>query len=92
MAFRLAQAPRCSCADATHPRSGYIYFAPTPFAELSNDYECPQCAAPKSRFAAYDAETGKVKGNMGGVPQIVNLVGAVGLVATLALVALGFSQ
>jgi hypothetical protein len=33
-----------------------------------------------------------VKGNMGGVPQIVNLVGAVGLVATLVLVGLGFSQ
>ena len=65
--------------------------APPP-SELAKDYECPQCAAPKSRFAGYDAETGKVKGTMGGVPQIVNIVGAVGLVATIALVALGFSQ
>jgi hypothetical protein len=46
-------------ADAFFPsyRSGYIYFAPTAFEELSSDYECPQCAAPKSRFAQYDAET-----------------------------------
>jgi hypothetical protein len=72
--------------------SGFIYFAPTAFGELSSEYECPQCAAPKSRFAEYDAETGKTKGTMGGVPQIVNVVGAVGLVATIALVVLGFSS
>ena len=61
-------------------------------AELDKDYECPQCAAPKSRFAGYDAETGKVQGKLGGVPQIVNIVGAIGLIGTIALVGLGLSS
>jgi hypothetical protein len=53
-------------------------------------YECPQCAAPKSRFAGYDAETGKTTGTGAvGVPQIVNLVGAAGLIGIIALVIVG---
>jgi len=72
--------------------AGFIYYLPTAFTELDKDYECPQCAAPKSRFAEYDAETGKTKGNMGAAPAIVNTVGAIGLVATIALVVLGLSQ
>ncbi|KAK9811911.1 hypothetical protein WJX72_012300 [[Myrmecia] bisecta] len=41
---------------------GYIYCQRAPFAELGIDWVCPQCSAPKKRFARYDAETGKVKG------------------------------
>jgi len=41
---------------------GYIYCAPAPFEALAADYRCPQCNAPRKRFARYDAETGKVKG------------------------------
>ena len=78
-------------ARATHIclDCGFIYFQAQPFEELPGSYECPQCAAPKSRFAAYDAETGKTKGGSVGAPQIVTTVGAIGLVGTLALVILG---
>ena len=39
---------------------GYIYANKVPFAELGTSYVCPQCNAPKKRFAKYDADTGKV--------------------------------
>ena len=39
---------------------GYVYAQKTPFEALSSNYVCPQCNAPKKRFAGYDAETGKV--------------------------------
>ena len=39
---------------------GWIYFQKTPFDELSEDFQCPQCSAYKKRFAPYDASTGKV--------------------------------
>ena len=39
---------------------GYIYSNKTPFEEVSSSYVCPQCNAPKKRFAGYDPETGKV--------------------------------
>jgi rubredoxin len=40
-------------ANATHIclDCGYIYYLPTDFDDQPKDYECPQCAAPKSRFA-----------------------------------------
>ena len=79
-------------ARATHVclDCGFIYYQPTPFAELAT-YECPQCASPKSRFAGYDPETGKAKGGGGAqaIPQLVNLVGAVGAVGIILLVVLG---
>ena len=60
------------------------------FDELPGSYECPQCAAPKSRFAGYDAETGRTTGKgASGAPQIVNIVGAIGLVGIIALVVVG---
>ncbi len=40
----------------------WIYCETTPFEETSADYRCPQCNAPKRRFVAYDAETGKKQG------------------------------
>ncbi|OEL16726.1 hypothetical protein BAE44_0022252 [Dichanthelium oligosanthes] len=47
---------------------GYIYFLPKPFEEQPDDYGCPQCNAPKKRFARYDAATGKAIG--GALPPI----------------------
>jgi len=34
----------------------------TPFAELDGGWVCPQCSAPKGRFADFDKETGLPKG------------------------------
>ncbi|KAF0897611.1 hypothetical protein E2562_000346 [Oryza meyeriana var. granulata] len=57
-------------ARATHIclDCGYIYFLPKPFEEQPDEYGCPQCNAPKKRFAKYDAETGKAIG--GALPPI----------------------
>lgn len=41
---------------------GYVYTLPTPFGEQGKEYVCPQCNAPRSRFAKYDVETGKAIG------------------------------
>lgn len=41
---------------------GYIYAGKVPFEELGSSYVCPQCNAPRKRFAKYDADTGKVSG------------------------------
>ena len=40
---------------------GYIYANKVPFEELGGSYVCPQCNAPKKRFAKYDPDTGKVR-------------------------------
>lgn len=61
---------------------------PTPFEEQPTDYECPQCQAPKSRFAEYDAETGATKGG-GGNPALVTAAGALGLGLVIGLVIVG---
>ena len=47
---------------------GYIYANKVPFAELGGSYVCPQCNAPKKRFAKYDADTGKVSPHVLTVP------------------------
>jgi hypothetical protein len=77
-------------ARATHIclDCGFIYFQAASFDELQGSYECPQCAAPKNRFAKYDPVTGKTSGSAG-APQIVNIVGAIGLVGIIALVVVG---
>lgn len=49
-----------------------------------DDYACPQCRAPKKRFARYDVNTGKAVG--GGLPPIgviIGLVAGVGAVGAL---------
>eukprot|EP00898_Chlorokybus_atmophyticus_P008949 jgi/Chlat1/9055/Chrsp94S09268 len=55
------------------PDSVYFVLARGPTAEEINpsSYECPQCNAPKKRFAAYDAETGQIKGSAGLPPTVV---------------------
>lgn len=47
-------------------------------------YACPQCIAPKKRFAKYDVSTGKAVG--GGLPPIgviAGLVAGIGAVGAL---------
>jgi len=39
---------------------GYVYCDATPFDSLEEDYRCPQCLAPKRRFAKFDVQTGKM--------------------------------
>ncbi|KAL6320085.1 hypothetical protein AAG906_004594 [Vitis piasezkii] len=50
----------------------------------SDAYVCPQCSAPKKRFARYDVVTGKPIG--GGLPPIgviIGLLAGVGAVGAL---------
>ncbi|XVF30424.1 hypothetical protein REPUB_Repub16aG0056100 [Reevesia pubescens] len=73
-------------ARATHIclDCGYIYTAQKPFDEQPDTYACPQCQAPKKRFARYDVNTGKAMG--GGLPPIgviIGLVAGVGAVGAL---------
>ncbi|KAK3122802.1 hypothetical protein QOZ80_8AG0618520 [Eleusine coracana subsp. coracana] len=67
---------------------GYIYFLPKPFEEQPNDYGCPQCNAPKKRFAKYDAQTGKPIG--GALPPIAVIISLViGIAGVGALLVYG---
>ncbi|RDX74803.1 hypothetical protein CR513_45404, partial [Mucuna pruriens] len=73
-------------ARATHIclDCGYIYTLQKPFDEQPDTYGCPQCQAPKKRFARYDVNTGKAIG--GGLPPIgviIGLVAGVGAVGAL---------
>ncbi|WCJ27929.1 rubredoxin family protein [Euphorbia peplus] len=52
---------------------GFIYTLQKPFDEQPDGYECPQCKAPKKRFARYDVNTGKAIG--GGLPPIGVIIG-----------------
>ncbi|KAK1325893.1 hypothetical protein QJS10_CPA01g03005 [Acorus calamus] len=68
-------------ARATHIclDCGYIYTLSKSFDDQADTYVCPQCSAPKKRFARYDANTGKAIG--GGLPPIGVLIGLVAGVA-----------
>jgi hypothetical protein len=60
------------------------------FCVLQPDsFLCPQCQAPKKRFAGYDPETGRALGG-GGAPISVLLGVLAGAVAVGALVLYGF--
>ncbi|XP_074275953.1 uncharacterized protein LOC141599743 [Silene latifolia] len=77
-------------ARATHIclDCGFIYTLPKPFEEQPDDYACPQCIAPKKRFARYDVNTGKAIG--GGLPPFGVIIGLVaGLAAVGALLVYG---
>lgn len=71
-----AQKERAShiCLDC-----GYIYTLSKPFEDQPNGYNCPQCQAPKKRFAGYDAETGRAVGG-GSLPIVVILTLLLGIV------------
>ncbi|KAK7307964.1 hypothetical protein VNO77_41474 [Canavalia gladiata] len=73
-------------ARATHIclDCGYVYTLQKPFEEQPDTYSCPQCQAPKKRFAQYDVNTGKAIG--GGLPPIgviIGLLAGVGAVGAL---------
>ncbi|CAI0426421.1 unnamed protein product [Linum tenue] len=78
-------------ARATHIclDCGYIYTLSKSFDEQQPEgYVCPQCLAPKKRFARYDVSTGKAIG--GGLPPIGVIIGLVaGLGAVGALLVYG---
>ncbi|KAH7292029.1 hypothetical protein KP509_29G048100 [Ceratopteris richardii] len=81
---RLTEAQK---ARATHIclDCGYIYTLTKPFDEQSEGFNCPQCAAPKKRFAPYDPETGRAIG--GNAPPLSVIIGIlVGLAGIGALV------
>ncbi|KAK2425809.1 rubredoxin family protein [Trifolium repens] len=78
-------------ARATHIclDCGYIYFLPKSFDEQPDTYSCPQCQAPKKRFAEYDVNTGRAIGG-GGLPPVGVIIGLVaGLGAVGALLVFG---
>ena len=58
---------------------GYVYTLPTPFGEQGKDYQCPQCQAPRSRFAKYDVETGRAVAGSGGAPLVTAVATVLGL-------------
>ncbi|KAI8540573.1 hypothetical protein RHMOL_Rhmol09G0273700 [Rhododendron molle] len=67
-----------------------VYFVVSRGVE-PDEYACPQCRAPKKRFAPYDVSTGKAIG--GGLPPIGVIIGLVaGLGGVAALLAYGFSS
>jgi len=67
---------------------GYIYTLPTAFEEQPSDYVCPQCIAPKKRFARYDAENDKIIGGeqtpVAAIAAFVVAVAAIGGLLYLA--------
>ncbi|DBB16917.1 TPA: hypothetical protein ACH3X3_014030 [Trebouxia sp. C0006] len=68
---------------------GYIYAGKVPFEELGSSYVCPQCNAPRKRFAKYDVDTGKIKGaapiQIGTYATVIGGLLGVGLLAYLGL-------
>ncbi|OAY70830.1 hypothetical protein ACMD2_09163 [Ananas comosus] len=77
-------------ARATHIclDCGYIYTLQKPFDEQPDAYVCPQCNAPKKRFARYDLKSGKPVGS--GLPPIGVIVGlVVGVAGVGALLVYG---
>lgn len=72
---------------------GYIYCDREPFEEIENSYRCPQCNAPKRRFAKYDPEIGKSIGgnaavsvaNWGTLLTVIGGVAGVGVLGALGL-------
>ncbi|GKU93229.1 hypothetical protein SLEP1_g6837 [Rubroshorea leprosula] len=73
-------------ARATHIclDCGYIYTLQKPFDEQPDAYICPQCQAPKKRFARYDVKTGKpIGGALPPIGVIIGLLGGLGVVGAL---------
>ncbi|KAG2452522.1 hypothetical protein HYH02_002760 [Chlamydomonas schloesseri] len=67
---------------------GYIYCDSTPFDETPANYRCPQCNAPKRRFVAYDADSGKstgvAEGTLGTIATVIGGLLGIGVLAYLA--------
>lgn len=56
---QLCPCPSSLCIHAPTPPQ--IYCDETPFEEVASDYRCPQCNAPKRRFARFNVDTGKIE-------------------------------
>merc|ERR1719335_1309219 len=66
---------------------GWIYCDKTPFPQQPNDFVCPQCNAPKKRFAKFDVASGKIYGPEGAqIGTIFTVVGGLLGLAVLAYV------
>ena len=78
-------------ARATHIciDCGYIYCDETPFNELADDYRCPQCNAPKRRFARFDPVSGAMQGGGQDLGTLATVIG--GLVGVAILGYLGLN-
>ncbi|XP_024386075.1 uncharacterized protein [Physcomitrium patens] len=64
-------------ARATHVclDCGYIYTLSKSFDDQPEDWQCPQCQAPKKRFAGYDPETGRtIGGQATPIPVLLGVV------------------
>merc|ERR1711977_789374 len=67
---------------------GWIYCEKTPFAQQTGDFICPQCNAPKKRFAQFDPNSGKIYGAEGAqLGTIATVVGGLVGLGALAYVA-----
>merc|ERR1719313_1523977 len=67
---------------------GWIYCESLAFAQQANDFICPQCNAPKKRFARFDADLGKIYGAEGAqLGTVVTVIGGLLGLAVLAYVA-----
>jgi rubredoxin len=62
---------------------GYIYTLQKSFDDQPDDFLCPQCRAPKTRFAGYDPETGRVMGGGTPLPVIISILLAIGAIGGL---------
>jgi rubredoxin len=68
---------------------GYIYCDAKPFEETDPNYQCPQCRAPKKRFARYNPKTGKkVGGTSQDLPTLLTVTLGLAGVAVLAYLGL----
>jgi rubredoxin len=67
---------------------GWIYCEKTPFDKQTREFACPQCKAPKKRFARFDAKSNKIYGAEGAqLGTILTVVGGIISLGILAYVA-----
>ncbi|CAM6084945.1 unnamed protein product [Calypogeia fissa] len=73
-------------ARATHVclDCGYIYTLTKTFEDQPENFQCPQCQAPKKRFAQYDAETGRTIGGGTPIPVLLGVIIGAAAVGALA--------
>eukprot|EP00246_Nothoceros_aenigmaticus_P015034 TRINITY_DN603_c0_g1_i1.p1 TRINITY_DN603_c0_g1~~TRINITY_DN603_c0_g1_i1.p1 ORF type:complete len:274 (+),score=27.72 TRINITY_DN603_c0_g1_i1:27-848(+) len=67
---------------------GYIYTLSKLFEDQSDEFECPQCSAPKKRFAPFDPVSGTAQGGSTPVSVLLGVVAGAIAVGALAYVGL----
>merc|ERR1712100_834699 len=67
---------------------GWIYCEKTPFDQKTNEFVCPQCNAPRKRFAQFNAESGQIYGaegaQLGTIATVIGGLLGIGLLAYVA--------